>query len=40
VLGRDRADHLAREAATVRLELELFVVELEIHESAPPASVD
>jgi hypothetical protein len=31
VLRRDRPDHLAREAAAVGLELELFVVEPEIH---------
>ena len=31
VLGRDRADHLGRELAALALELELFVVEPEIH---------
>ena len=35
VQGSGRPDHLACEAAAVRLELELFVVELEIHLGPP-----
>jgi hypothetical protein len=31
VLGGGRPDYLAREAAAVSLELELFVIEPEIH---------
>jgi hypothetical protein len=37
VLGGYRPDHLPREAPAMRLVLELFVVELEIHE-VPTAS--
>jgi hypothetical protein len=40
VRDRGRPDHLAREAATVGLELELFVIEPEIHGEEPPAYVD